>query len=210
MKNNLYPVSKEGFKYIGASVALFVFFTFIDIAFLEFLSFVAILFFIYVFRNPERMVPSYEPQSVTSPVDGMVVSIDEIEDAEYKYAITIESSYFDVALLRAPLSGNIEVLEEQKGSKLPLQDSLAHKLNTKASLVFTNGAENKVKVTHILKRSLDGISLNTPQSKNLLQGARYGLMVDGVTTLYLPENFRINIDVGMQILASDTLVGYFS
>ncbi len=210
MKNNLYPVSKEGFKYIGASVALFVFFTFIDIAFLEFLSFVAILFFIYVFRNPERMVPSYEPQSVTSPVDGMVVSIDEIEDAEYKYAITIESSYFDVALLRAPLSGNIEVLEEQKGSKLPLQDSLAHKLNTKVSLVFTNNVDNNVKVTHILKRSLDGISLNTPQSKNLLQGARYGLMVDGMTTLYLPENFRINIDVGMQILASDTLVGYFS
>ncbi|MDD3817627.1 MAG: phosphatidylserine decarboxylase [Thiovulaceae bacterium] len=210
MRNNLYPISKEGFKYIGASVALFVFFTFVDIAFLEFLSFVAILFFIYVFRNPERMIPSYEPQSVTSPVDGMVVSIDEIEDAEYKYAIKIESSYFDVALLRAPLSGTIEILEEQKGAALPLQDSLAEKLNTKATLLFTNATDNKVKVSHLLKRSFDDIALNTIQSKNLLQGARYGSMINGVTTLYLPENFRINIDVGMQILASDTLVGYFS
>jgi hypothetical protein len=51
MKNNLYPVSKEGFKYIGVSVALFVFFTFIDIAFLEFLSFVAILYLLMRLRT---------------------------------------------------------------------------------------------------------------------------------------------------------------
>jgi len=34
-------------------------------------------------------------------------------------------------------------------------------------------------------------------------------MVNGITNIYLPKIFRINLGVGSQVIASQTLVGYF-
>lgn len=211
MKNNLYPVAKEGFSYIFVTVILFFFFHFFSFAFLEFFSFLAILFFIYIFRNPERMVQNYEPKSIASPVDGTVIAIEEIEEEGYKYKVVIDSSYLDVALLRAPMSAKIVQLKAQKGARLSHKYStLAAKLNSCVFIVFENITGNKVKVSHKLKQSFEEIGIDAQQSQSLHQGARYGVMVFGTTTLYLPANFRLNVQTGSQIVASDTLIGYFS
>jgi phosphatidylserine decarboxylase len=211
MRNNLYPVAKGGFRYIFVAVILFFIFHFFSFHFLEFFSFLAILFFIYIFRNPERMAQNYEPKSVASPADGTVISIEEIEEEGYKYKVTIDSSYLDVSLLRAPMSATFTLVKTQKGTRLSQKYStLAAKLNSSISIVFKNITGNKIKVLHTLKQSFEEISLDAQESQSLLQGARYGSMVYGTTTLYLPENFRLNIQVGSQVAASDTLIGYFS
>lgn len=211
MRNNLYPVAKDGFKYIFAAVILFFVFHFVAFTFLEFFSFLAILFFIYIFRNPERVAQNYESKSVSSPVDGIVSAIEEIEEDGYMYKLTIDSSYLDVSLLRAPMVSVITDLEVQKGTRLSQKySSLAKKLNSRLTLVFENNTGNKVRVTHRLKQSFEEIGCDAQVSQSLLQGARYGTMIYGTTTLYLPTNFRLNVQVGSQVNASDTLIGYFS
>jgi len=54
-----------------------------------------------------------------------------------------------------------------------------------------------------------GIEVESLKPHSLYQGARYGVMVNGITTLYLPENFRLNISTNDELTASETLIGYF-
>lgn len=210
MKNNLLPIAKEGWKYIGFSLLAFVFFAVVNLELLSAVSFILAAFFIFIFRNPERELPRFEQNSVMSPVDGTVLSIDEISDSEYAYKVTIDSTYLNTAILRSPVSGIVHSLEKEYGAKLGLDTKLASKLNENVAITFEDVNANRVKISHMLKQSFQEIRIDAVESKNMLQTSRYGVMVNGVSTIYLPQNFRLNITVADEIKASETLVGYFS
>lgn len=210
MRNNLFPVAKEGWNFIGYSVLAFVVFAIFDFDFFEFLSFLAVIFFVFVYRNPEREMPIFQDSSVTSPIDGVVSSIEEIEDEEYSYKIEVNSSYLDVSVLRVPMNATLKSFAIKRGARLSQFDSLAKNINENAQLVFEDSNSNKVKILHMLKQSFDSIKIGVIENQKLSQASRYGVMVNGITTIYLPQNFRLNISVGNELKASETLVGYFS
>ncbi|EDZ63282.1 phosphatidylserine decarboxylase [Sulfurimonas gotlandica GD1] len=210
MNNNLLPIAKEGFSRIGFTILAFIIFAILDLNLLEFLSFLTLLFFVFVYRNPERMLPNLEQMSVVSPVDGILLSIEEVEGEEYAYKLEVNSSYLNVSLLRAPLSSAIENINFKHGARLSHASPLSREINERVELIFKDTHDNKVKVSHILKQSFDEIKLDVITKQNLVQGSRYGLMVNGITTIYLPQNFRVNVSVGQELNASQSLVGYFS
>ncbi len=210
MNNNLLPIAKEGFSRIGLTILAFVIFSILDLELLEFFSFLVLIFFVFVYRNPERMIPNHEQMSVVSPVDGVLLSIEEIDDKEYAYKLEINSSYFNVSLLRAPLNSYVENIDIKHGARLSQTLPLSRDINERVEVVFQDYHENKIKVSHMLKQSFEDIKLDVITKQNLLQGSRYGLMVNGITTIYLPQNFRVNLGVGEELKASQTLVGYFS
>jgi len=210
MNNNLLPIAKEGFSRIGFTILAFIIFAIFDFEILEFISFVALLFFIFAYRNPERMTPVFEQMSVVSPVDGTLLSIEELSDDEYAYKLEINSSYLNVSLLRTPLNSNIKEIDIKHGARLPYEAPLAKDLNERVELIFQDANDNNVKISHMLKQSFDDIKLDAITKQNVVQGSRYGLMVNGITTIYLPQNFRLNVSVGQELSASETLIGYFS
>jgi len=210
MNNNLLPIAKEGFSRIGFTILAFIIFAFLDLELLEFISFLALVFFIYVYRNPERMIPNFEQMSVISPVDGVLLSIEELENEEYAYKLEINSSYLNVSLLRTPLSSFVKNVNIKHGARLSHISSLSRDINERVELIFQDSHENRIKVTHMLKQSFDDIKLDVITKQNLVQGSRYGLMVNGITTLYLPQNFRVNVSIGQELNASQSLVGYFT
>lgn len=210
MKNNLFPIAKQGWKPLAfTAIAFYIAFLF-DFDFLQFLFFVAFLFLLYIYRNPERLVPHFQDSSVISPVDGVVISIEEIEDAEYSYAIQIESSYLDVAVLRLPFASVHSSFVLQRGTRLSARHSLSFKLNENAHIIFEDKDQNKLKVIHRLKQSFAALDIDLDEGKELAQGMRYGLMLQGTTTLLLPQNFRMNIKLGDELIAGDHLIGYFT
>lgn len=210
MNTNLLPIAKDGWRYIAYSVVVFLIFWIIDLEFLEFVSFLAIIFFLFIFRNPEREQPHFQNDSVVSPVDGSVVDIQELENDDYAYKIIIESSYADVGILRAPLNATLVKISQKFGAKLASNSNLSREINENSELVFEDDKSNKVKVVHRLKQSISGIAINVSESKRVMQASRYGLMVHGTTTVYLPSNFRLNITISDELKGSETLVGYFS
>jgi phosphatidylserine decarboxylase len=211
MKNNLLPIAKEGWNYLIGSVALLLVFAFFDLDFLEFLAFLSTLFFIFVFRNPERQNMLYQENSVVSPVDGTVVSIEELhEKSGSGFKVEIDSTYLNVSLLRIPFTSTLEHVEMKKGARLSPLSPLSSSINENTELVFSDmKSSNKIKVLHKLKQSFKSIDIDIQESQSLMQGARYGLMVNGVTTIYLPHNFRLNVGIGSELVASETLIGYF-
>jgi len=210
MRNNLLPVLKEGWNFIAWAFALFLIFALLDFEIGEFISFVVLIGLIYLYRNPERELPLFQNSSVTSPADGTVISIQELSDTEYGYKIEIESDFTNVGVLRVPMTSSLAQIQHKQGTRVSKYSPLFSKTNENALLIFENIDGNKVQVVHTCKQSFDGIHTDIIKAQNLPQSYRYGTMINGVTTLYLPRNFRLNIHVANELKASETLIGYFS
>lgn len=212
MKSNLLPIAREGWNYLIGSIVLLLIFKFLNFEFLQFLAFLAMMFFVYVFRNPERQNMLYQENSIVSPVDGTVVSIEELHDEENSgYKVEIEGTYLNVSLLRVPFTSSLEHIEIQRGARLSATSPLSKNINENAELVFADKrSSNKIKIIHKLKQSFETIDIDIIKAQDLLQGTRYGLMINGITTIYLPTNFRLNVGLGSELIASETLIGYFT
>ena len=210
MKNNLLPISSAGFKYIASAFLAFIIFSIFDIEFLALISFILIVAFGFIFRNPEREVPSFEKNSLVSPVDGNVISIEDIQESEYAYKLEIDSTYLNVGVLRTPLDSTLQSVTIRKGARLATTSILSEDINENAELIFVDENSNSVKIVHKLKRSFDDITVDVKNSQNVKQASRYGVMINGTTTLYLPKNFRLNVTLGSELEGSQTLIGYFS
>lgn len=210
MKNNLLPIAKEGWKYLGYSTVIFFISVFFDIDIFIGLSFIVMIHFIYVFRNPERELSSYEDKSVVSPVDGRITSIEEVNDSKYFYKLIIKSSYSDISLLRTPMDGLVSSQVNFTGSRVNTSHPLSKKINEYTSIEFEDKNLNTIKITHRIKESFCAIQTDTIVGLNFRYGTRYGVMNSGVTEVYLPKNFRLSISLGDEVKASQSLIGFFS
>ena len=210
MKSNLFPISNSGFKYIASAFLAFIIFLIFDIEFLAFFFFVLVLALGFIFRNPEREVPLIEKNSLLSPVDGKVISIENIQNSEYAYKLEIDSNYLNVGVLRAPFDSALQSVIIRRGARLPKSSTLFKDINENAELIFVDVNSNRVKVVHQLKRSFDDITIDVKNAQNIKQASRYGVMINGTTTIYLPKNFRLNVSIGYEVEGSQTLIGYFS
>ena len=210
MRANLLPVAQEGWRYIASTSAFLVLFFILDLDPLIFFTSLLLLAIIYLFRNPERQLPMFEKLSVVSPCDGVVQAIVEIKESEYAYRIDIESSSLDVGILRAPLNAKFESIIKYNGSRVSKNSKLFSDINENVELVFVDDNENKLKITHTLKQSFAPLFIDIIKAQNLQQTARYGLMLNGVTSIYLPHNFRLNVNVSNELKSSESLIGYFS
>lgn len=209
MKNNLFIISPNGYKYIAYALFGAFVFAVLDLEFFSLLSFILALFFAYSFRNPERELSFLDDKAVVSPVDGVVRAIEEINEEQYAYKIIIESSYLDVGILRVPLSANLQDMKIFRGARTSKKSTLFDDLNERAELVFTDKYNNTVKVIHRLKQSFAPIGIDIPK-QTLYKGTRYGFAINTMTELYLPKNFRLDIKPNNEIEASHSLIGYFS
>lgn len=210
MRSNLLPISSAGFKYMGYTALAFIILTIVDLEFLAFISFILLLLLGFVYRNPEREVLSFESNSILSPVDGRVISIEDIQDSKYAYKLEIKTNYLNVGVLRAPFDATLESVEMKRGARLSDSSLLNTELNENVELTFVDSNSNSIKLRHQLERSFDSLHIDLTTSQNIRQSLRYGVMLNGTTTLYLPNSFRANVTLGSELKASETLIGYFS
>lgn len=209
MKSNFFSLSKHGYRYIAYAFVSFIVFAFLDFVLLSLFAFALSVALVLIYRDPQREINVFEKGNVLSVVDGTVIAIDEIKDAGYMYKITVDSSYKEVSVLRAPMDAKMSRVDLKRGSRLSLKDKLADKLNENVTLVFNQGDYNKVKVKHVLRQCSLPLALDINKGQELKQATQYGIMANGITEIYLPSHFRLNVSVGNKLLASQTLLGYF-
>lgn len=208
MSKNLLPIAKEGFLYLLYTFFAFIVFEILDFEILSFLSAVWFICLVYIFRNPEREIVNYEKDSVVSVVDGSVLNIVELEDSKhFTYRVDIETRCKDVSFLRAPFNATCKDVEVLRGTRVSKNSKLFSSLNENGTIIFEDENGKQIKVKHTLTNSFDELNIDTV--KTVLQGQRYGFMLKGITSIYLPSNFRLNVSVGSEVISSKTLIGYF-
>jgi phosphatidylserine decarboxylase len=210
MKNNLFPIAQSGIKYVSVSAAIFVLCFLLDLDLFTLIAFLVTFALGFAFRNPERELPAFEQGSVVSPVDGVVTSIESIEDENFAYKVKIDTTCLDVGVLRVPMASKLQSTQHYHGSRLSNEIHLHQEINENAILLFEDSNKNLVKIHHRLKQSFAPIFIDIIEAQELRQGTRYGVQINGTTTIFLPKNFRVNVSVGNQLQGSQSLLGYLS
>lgn len=167
-------------------------------------------FLLYVHRNPERISNYAQNGSILSPIDGRVVKIVSVDhspiDGKPGFEIIIESGYTDVAILRTPMNAVMHIEKMQHGAMTSLKSS--HKnLNETADIRFTSSVGD-VLVRHLLASWARPLRFGI--EGDVTQNQRYGFMLRGLSSVYLPSNSRVAIKEGMLLRAGESVIGFFS
>jgi hypothetical protein len=148
--------------------------------------------------------------SILSPVDGRVKDIISTEnspiDGKPGFQVIIESAYIDTAVLRSPVSSKMRIDRLQRGAMLRLNSSFEN-LNETADVRFVTSVGD-VLVRHVLGTWTRPLRFGS--EGEILQAQRYGFMLNGETSVFLPSNSRVAIKEGMSLKAGESVIGFFS
>jgi len=206
-------ILKEGYPYITVSlIAFLVSLLFSFPLIVQIGLFALFLFFVYFFRNPERIPEDTSPNAIISPSDGTVISItDEISPITKKESIkiSIRLSLLDVHVQRSPIDGEMKAREYIHGEFLFLSDEKASELNEQNRVLFEN--ENaKIVVNQIAGFITRRIVMFRDLGKIKL-AERYGMIMFGSQVdLYLPKNSVIKVTEFQKVKAGESLIGYIN
>ena len=169
----------------------------------------ALLFTLYFFRDPERVPPPGENVAV-SPADGLVTTVDEVEEGEILKTrlrrIGIFLSVLDVHVNRAPLAGEVLHSEPRPGRYLDARNPLSSVLNVSRSWVFS-GPAGTVIVRQITGAIARRICPWAVVGDKLARGERFGMIRFGSRTeLLLPLDSEILVRPGDHVHGGETPV----
>ena len=169
----------------------------------------AILFTLYFFRDPERVPPPGDHLAV-SPADGVVTTIDEVDEDEFLKTrvrrIGIFLSVLDVHVNRAPIQGDVTHSEPKPGLFLDARDPRCSILNQSRSWVIS-GKVGTVMVKQITGAIARRICPWAVVGDSLDRGARFGMIRFGSRTeLYLPLDAKILVQTGERVRGGETVL----
>jgi len=172
----------------------------------------ALLFTLYFFRDPVRNPPPGDHIAV-SPADGVVTTIDEVEEPEFLgkkvRRIGIFLSVLDVHINRAPLDGEVTHSEFKPGKFLDARDPKSSFLNQSRSWVF-QGPVATVMVKQITGAIARRICPWSVVGDKLARGERFGMIRFGSRTeFFFPLEAEVLVQLGDKVRGGETPVAKF-
>lgn len=180
---------------------------------LAWLGLIFVLFCLYFFRDPERVLPPRENIFV-APADGLVVSIEQaIPPAELGLApeprtrVAIFLSVLDVHVNRAPIAGTVQKIAYHPGLFLSAAHDKASDDNERNALLLRTEGGQDVVVVQIAGLIARRILCNVTEGQSLTAGQRFGIIRFGSRTdLYLPEGCTPLVAVGQRMIGGETVI----
>ncbi len=209
---------KEGHTIIFISlitlVGLFLTMDFIGVLWpFKILQILLILFFILIlqfFRNPKRLTNLNESH-ITSPVDGKVVVIEEVQESEYfndkRIQVSIFMSPLNVHVTRYPVSGKILYSKYHPGKYLVAWHPKSSEENERTTIVMENAAFGIVLYRQIAGALARRIVNYAKKDQNVIQGADAGFIKFGSRVdLFLPLGSALNIELNQKVRGGETVI----
>jgi phosphatidylserine decarboxylase len=171
--------------------------------------FVLAAFFLYFFRDPDRVSPQ-DPDLVLSPADGSVLVAGPADPAaaqpgEWKQ-ISIFLSPMDVHVNRSPVSGRVTKVDYRKGKFLPAFHRDAAATNERSEVWVDLGGLQVVfrQIVGILARR---VVCRVGPGTELKAGERFGIMKFGSRMdVFLPINADLKVSTGDAVVGGVTVI----
>jgi phosphatidylserine decarboxylase len=209
----LMKIAREGYLYVFS--AAFLTLAAWLIGWLELSAVFGILTvgFLAFFRDPERIPPGGEGL-ILSPADGRVVNVVKVamgplmEQAETRISIFL--SPLDVHINRAPVAGNVDDVQYERGKFFAAYRDEASERNEQNALRLVDSQGRQVSVVQIAGVLARRIVCRVKKGDFLERGARFGMIMFGSRTdLYLPRGSRIDVAEGQRVKGGETIIGRF-
>lgn len=161
---------------------------------MTFVSFVTLLFFIYIYRLSSVSISNLDDNKIYAPISGRVISIDS---DGFKKEITIEVGFFDIHNLRSIEAGEVEV-SHKRGINLPLGSLKAKMLNEKSTLKFKH-------TTLELYHATCNI-LNIENRQQVQKAENIGTFLKGEAVIKMDEKVQPLVTIGQKVESGETLI----
>ena len=161
-----------------------------------------VLFMMYFFRDPHRVVPTGEGL-IVSAADGLVTRIDITDTAKL---VSVFLSPLDVHINRAPITGTINDIIYTRGRKIPATSDEASLVNERNSLVI-EGPDVTVTCTQIAGILARRIVCWPKSGDNLRIGQKFGLIkFSSRTDLLMPASVELVVKIGDRVKGGETII----
>ena len=164
------------------------------------------LFFLWFFRDPQRVIPSGEGL-IVSPGDGLVTETVEINTPEGKRKrISIFLNVFDVHVNRTPIGGVVRRVHYQKGLYLNAMNPASADRNEQ-NVVTVRGEGIEVTFKQIAGLLARRIVFVPKQGDTVERGQRVGLIKFGSRVdVVLPAEAVLHVRVGDKVAGGETVL----
>lgn len=154
-----------------------------------------------VFRDPRRRVPAV-PLGVVSPVDGQVVTIDDIDNGLFEgkgQRVTIRINSFGTYTARSPVEGKIMDLNS-------LPDPATSSYKTNALWLQTDENDDVILQFSGYRFGLAPRSLMR-YGERLGQGTRCAyLRLTRLAEVHLPPDSKVQVEIGQRVVAGQDVL----
>ena len=164
-------------------------------------------FFLWFFRDPERLVPA-GPGLVVSPGDGLVTETVAITTPDGpRQRISIFLSVFDVHVNRSPIGGVLSRVHYQKGEYLNAMNPASADRNEQ-NAVTVRGAGFEVTFKQIAGLLARRIVCNLKTGDRVERGQRMGLIKFGSRVdVLLPAEAELRVKAGDRVKGGSSILG---
>jgi phosphatidylserine decarboxylase len=171
-----------------------------------------LLFCLWFFRDPERKPPA-DPSLVSSPADGTVTLVDELDEEQFfrcrMKRVSIFLSVFDVHVNRTPITGEVLFTEGRGGLYLDARKQEASALNE--SLFWAFGSRDRLDKAVGVKLITGAIARRiVPWARlgeRMERGERFAMIRFGSRTdLFLPLDAEVLVSVGQKVKGCETAI----
>ncbi|NMH25184.1 phosphatidylserine decarboxylase family protein [Flavobacterium solisilvae] len=211
---------KEGYKIIFISLVSFVAAIILideftaSIPWLRMTLMLVVLFFFVMilqfFRNPKRTVALNESH-IIAPVDGKVVVIEEVFEAEYfkdkRLQVSIFMSPINVHVTRYAMSGKINFSKYHPGKYLVAWHPKASTENERTTVVIENNTFGEILYRQIAGALAKRIVNYAQEGMQVIQGEDAGFIKFGSRVdLYLPLGTKVNVKLNEKAVGGKTII----
>ena len=165
-------------------------------------------FFLWFFRDPDRVIPS-EPGAVVSPADGKVTSVATLTvDGEKLKSISIFLNVFNVHVNRSPVSGIIRGARYEAGKFLNAMNPASAEQNER-NTVTIEGDGHRVIFKQIAGFLARRIVFTKKIGDSVRRGERVGLIKFGSRTdVLLDASAEVAVKVGDHVKGGSSILAF--
>lgn len=202
-------IRKEVIPYVAGGLFLSSFFYLLWLEPLAVACLVLCLFFLYFFRDPERIPPA-DPDAVVSPADGKVISIKQNSNlcGQTYTELSIFMSPLDVHVNRVPFDGVVKEIIYTPGKFFSAFKERAYRENENIKITIqTQYGDIVVRQVagSIARRAVCWVK----EGERIKKGERFGMIkFSSRVDVCLPSSFKIQVKVGDKVKAGKTVIAF--
>lgn len=176
------------------------------------LSALALVFVIYFFRDPVRVLTIDDPNYLVAPADGKVVVIEPVMENEYFHAerlqVSIFMSPFNVHANWYPVEGTILKSEHQAGNHKAAWLPKSSTENERSLVVIQTKTNAVIAVRQIAGAMARRIVTYAREGKECHRNTHLGFIKLGSRVdMYLPLNTEMLVELGDNVRGNETIIG---
>lgn len=212
-------IHKEGIKTI---IITFLYSIAFSICFLLYLDFSVIswiitalcigftIFILSFFRVPQRKANGSDTL-VSSPADGKVVILKEVQENEYFHGpaiqVSIVMTFFNVHANWYPLTGDVSFYKYHPGHNFNAFAPKSSEKNERTTIVIRNGSGTEILTRQIAGLYARRIVCYAEKGKHIEAGGAEGFIKFGSRAdIFLPLDAKLKVKLGDKVVGSESII----